>query len=106
MCIRDRVSTTWISRGARALPREVHVVETVAVAAFERIVGIEPRPFVLRELEALVLELLARADRAEDLAPHFLRRLHLACDLVGPVVRNVAVGALGAHAAAIGEVDR
>src|SRR5262245_53110793 len=58
---------------ALALPGEVHRVERVAVAAFERIVGGQPLPLVLRELEALVHELLARVDGAEDLAPHFLR---------------------------------
>ena len=34
-----------------------------------------------------------RGDRAEDVAPDFLRGLHLAGDLVGPFVRHVAVRA-------------
>src|SRR5262249_51593112 len=91
---------------AHALPREVHVLVVVTVATLERIVRLEARPLVLRELEALVDELLPRVDRPEDLAPYFLRRLHLARDLGGPVVRNVAVRALGPHARAVGEVNR
>ena len=43
--------------------------------------------------------------RAEDLAPDLLRGLHLARDLVGPVVRHVAVRARRAHAGAVGVVD-
>jgi hypothetical protein len=59
-----------------------------------------------RELEPVVDELLARVDRAEHLAPDFLRRLHLARDLVRPFVRDVAVGALRAHARPVRVVDR
>src|SRR5688572_5546067 len=91
--------------GARALAREVHVVVAVAVSALEGIVRLHARPLVLSELEALVEELLARADRAEELSPHLFRGLHLARDLVRPVVRHVAVGADGAHAAAVGVMD-
>ena len=92
--------------GALALAGDVHRLGRVAVAALERVVGLEPRPFVLRELEPVVEELLARVDRAEDLAPDLLGGLHLAGDLVGPVVRHVAVGTGRAHPRAVGVVDR
>src|SRR5690606_26133030 len=50
-------------------------------------------------------ELQLGVDGAEDLAPHLLGGLHLARDLVGPVVRHVAVRAGGAHARAVAVVD-
>src|SRR5262245_10219341 len=56
-------------RGALALAREVHRQELVAVAALERIVGLEARPLALGQLPPLGNELLARADGAEDEAP-------------------------------------
>src|SRR6185436_15753318 len=90
---------------AHALPREVHGLVVVAVAALERVVGLEARPFVARELQPLALELLGRVDGAEDLAPDFLRGLDLARHLHRPFVRHVAVGALRAYARAVGEVD-
>ena len=64
----------------------------MAVAAFG-----ESLAFTLptRARPVLAMRRNFRACRwAEDLAPHFLRRLHLAGDLVGPVVRHVAVRAL------------
>src|SRR3546814_5434449 len=70
----------------------------MAVAAFQAVVGLEPRPFVLRQREPVVQELPAGVDGAEDVPPHLLGCLHLAGDLVGPVVRHVAVRAGGAHA--------
>src|SRR3954470_22331133 len=76
----------------------------MAVAALKRIIGLQPRPFVLGEFEPMVLKFLPRVDRAEDLAPDFLRGLHLAGDLVGPVVRNMAVGTAGADARTVREV--
>src|SRR3546814_17103884 len=51
-------------------------------------------------------EFLARVDGAEDGAPDLLGGLHLARDLVGPIVRHVAVRAGRAHARAVGEVHR
>jgi hypothetical protein len=59
---------------------------------------------VLGELEPVILKFLPCVDGAEDLAPDLLRRLHLARDLVGPVVRNVAVRTAGADARAVREV--
>jgi hypothetical protein len=77
----------------------------VAVAALQRIVGLESRPFVQRQFEPVVDKFLAAVDAAEQMAPDFLGSLHLARDLVGPVMRNVAIGAAGADAGAIGEVN-
>src|SRR6185437_14489549 len=92
--------------GASCLLRQVHGDGGMAVAAFERVVRLEPRPFVLGEFEALVEEFLPRRDRAEDLAPDFLRRLHLARDLDRPLVGHVTVGAARAHAGSVGKMDR
>ena len=78
----------------------------VTVAAFQRIIGLEARPFVQRQLEPVVEEFLAGVDAAEQMAPDLLRGLHLAGDLVGPVVRNVAIRAARAYAGAVGEMDR
>src|SRR5687768_11868595 len=57
---------------ARALAGEVHRRRGMAVAAFQRIVGLEPRPLVLREPEPMLLKLLPSVDRAEDVAPDLL----------------------------------
>src|ERR1700761_4503722 len=67
-------------RGARRLLCDVHRLRGVAVAALEGIIGLEPRPFVQRELLPFVQEFLAGVDIAEQLAPDLLRGLHLACD--------------------------
>src|SRR6476619_838472 len=83
---------------ARALARYIHRLRAVAVAAFEGIVSLHARPFVFRELEAMVEEFLTRIDGSEKFAPHFLRCLHLARDFVGPFVRNMAIVTVGAHA--------
>ena len=82
--------------GALRLLGQVHRHRGMAVAAFEAVVGLQPRPFVLGQFEPVIEELAARVDGAEDLAPDFLRGLHLAGDLVGPFVRDVAVGTGGA----------
>src|SRR5687767_7125777 len=82
------------------LTGEIHRLEFVAVAALERIVRFQPLPLAAGELLPFCEELLARVDRAEEPAPHLLRRLHLARHLVGPVVRHVAVGADRAYAGA------
>src|SRR5688500_9994628 len=57
---------------APRLPGEIHRDRRVAIAAFQRIVGLQPRPFVFRKLEAVIEEFLARVDRAKDLAPDLL----------------------------------
>src|SRR4051812_45449894 len=59
-----------------------------------------------RQLEPVIDEFLTGIDGAEDLGPDLLRSLHLASDLVGPVMRNVAIRAARAHPRAVGEVDR
>src|SRR5262245_2011553 len=92
--------------GARRLLGQVHGLGAVAVAAFQRVVRLHARPFVDGEFEPLVDELFARVDGAEQVAPDLLGRLHLAGDLVGPVVRHVTVRTGCAHARAVGEVDR
>src|SRR5690606_33845087 len=91
--------------GAAGLAGQVHRVVVVAVAALQRVVGLEPDPLVGGQHQALVEELLAGVDGPEDLAPHPLGGLHLARDLVGPVVRHVAVGTGGAHAGTVAVVD-
>src|SRR5262245_22238131 len=85
----------------RALARDVHRLGAVAIATFKRIVGFHPRPFVLGEFEAMGDKLLARIDCAENFPPHLLGGLHLASNLVGPFVRDMAIRAAGAHARAI-----
>ncbi len=88
-----------------ALASEVHVAEVVTVAALERVVGFESRPFVLGQLTTLVEEFLARVDCAEDRAPNLLGRLHLARDLVGPLVRYVAIRTGCPYARAVAVVN-
>ena len=90
---------------ALALPGKVHIVEIVAVAALQRVVRLEPCPFVLGQLAAFLEEFLAGADGAEDLAPDFLGGLHLARDLVGPLVWHMAIRAGRTHAGAVAVVD-
>jgi integrase len=85
---------------------DVHGLRRVAVPAFQRIVGLEPRPLVLGQLTPHGNELVARVDGAEELAPDFLGCLHLAGDLVRPLVGDVAIGTGRPHARAVREVDR
>ena len=72
----------------------------MAVAAFERVICLHTRPFVLGKLKPIIEEFLARADRAEEVSPDLLGGLHFSGDLVGPVVRHMAVGATCANAKA------
>src|SRR4029079_6376305 len=84
--------------GTRTLTRNVCRLGAVSVAAFERVVFLQPRPLMDCKLKTMIDKLLACIDRAENLSPHFLSRLHLAGDLVRPVVRDMAIGAMRAHA--------
>src|SRR3954464_8659554 len=58
-------------RGARRLLGDVHRLRAVAVAALQRVVGLEARPFMQRQFEPVVDELLAAVDAAEQMAPDF-----------------------------------
>ncbi|MNE30927.1 hypothetical protein D3C80_1244690 [compost metagenome] len=78
----------------------------MAVAAFQAVIGLQARPFVLGKLQPLVEELLARIDGAENLAPDLLGGLHLAGDLVRPFMRHMAIRTGGAHAGTVGEMHR
>ena len=82
----------------RTLACDIHRLRAVAVAAFQRVIGLHARPLVGRKLKSMIQEFLARIDGSEKLAPHFLRGLHLARDFVGPFVRNMAIGTVRAHA--------
>src|SRR5690625_4447660 len=91
--------------GARALTGEVHVFEGMTITALQRVVGLQPSPLTRSHLQAMLEEFFAGIDGAEDLAPDFLRSLHLARRLVGPVVRHMAVWTGGADTRTVGEVD-
>ena len=60
-----------VGRAPRLLG-EIHRRSGMAIAALQRIVGLQPRPFVLGEFEPVILELLPGIDHAEDLAPDLL----------------------------------
>ena len=92
-------------QGAFALAREIHRCQIVAVAALQRVIRFQARPFALRELEPFVEKFFARVDGAENRAPHFLGGLNLAGNLVGPVVRHMAIRASGAHAGTVGVMN-
>jgi hypothetical protein len=52
---------------------DVHRLRAVAVAAFQRIIGLEARPLVQRQFQALVEEFFARVDVSEQMTPNLLR---------------------------------
>ena len=56
-------------RCARRLLGDIHRLGAVAVAAFQRIVGLEARPFVQRQFEPMIDEFLAGIDGAEQMCP-------------------------------------
>lgn len=91
--------------GAFALAGKVHELVVVAVAAFERIIGLQATPLALSHFPAHAEEFFASIDSPENLAPDLLGSLHLARDLVSPFMGHMTVGAGGAHAGAIGVVD-
>jgi hypothetical protein len=49
-------------RRARRLPRDIHRLGRAAISAFERIVRLQPRPLVQRQLKPVLLEFLAGID--------------------------------------------
>src|SRR5258705_1617067 len=51
-------------RRARRLLGDVHRLRAMAVAAFQRIVGLETRPFVQRQFQPVIDEYLAAVDAA------------------------------------------
>ena len=53
----------------------------------------------------MVDELLSRVDDTKNLAPHFLGGLHLACNLVRPIMWNMAIGTMRPHARPVGIVN-
>ena len=61
--------------------------------------ALEPSPFVQLQFEPAVDEFFPPIDMAEKMTPHFLGSLHLAGDLVGPVVGNMAIRADRDHTA-------
>ncbi len=91
--------------GSVALFGEIHEVEVVAVSALEGVVCLEPGPLVPGQCASMGKELLACIDSAENFPPDFLRRLHLAGNLVRPSVWHVAVRASGANTGAIGVMN-
>lgn len=90
---------------AFALAREIHGIQIVTIAALQRVVGFQPCPLVLRKLQTLIKKFLAGADGAENFPPDFFRSLHLARNLVSPIVRYVAVGAGCTYTRAIAVVN-
>src|SRR5262249_16032782 len=84
-----------------ALTCNVPRLGTMTIAAFERIVGLHTRPFMLRKFEAMVKELLARIDYGENLSPDLLRCLHFARYLLAPFIGYVAIWTTRAHARSI-----
>src|SRR6185436_6741173 len=90
---------------ARALPRRVHRLGAVAVAALKRIVGLHPGPFVERELESMFEKFFPGVDGSEDLPPYLLGGLQLPHKLIRPVVWNMAIGAMRANARPVVVVD-
>ncbi len=101
----QQIAAMDLRRAARLLG-EIHRDGGMTVSAFERIVRLEPRPFALGQFEPLLQKFRAGRNRAEDLAEHLVRSLHLARDLVGPIVRHMTIGAARAHARAVREMHR
>src|SRR6185369_6206900 len=92
------IETAGASRtgGCQLLPagHAAHVGQLVGDALVAVDAGLlareqEARPLMQCGFTPVIEELLARVDGAENLAPDLLRGLHLAGDLVGPVVRDV-----------------
>ncbi len=88
-----------------ALHGQIHRDEFMTIPALQRVIGPKSCPFALRQLRSLSQKLFSRVDGAEDLAPNLLGGLHLAGNLVRPVMRDVTVWTGRPNAGAIGIVD-
>jgi len=86
--------------GLRSLRHLVHVhrIFIVTIAALTRVARFHAGPDVLGQRQPMLFELLRRADRAENLVPELVARLDFPLNQQRPRVRNMAVGARGAHA--------
>src|SRR5690606_10386270 len=73
----------------------------VAVTAFERIIGLQPMPFPLRQHSTFALEFFRCINTTENPTPNFFRCLHFPRDFIGPVVRYMTVRADCSHAGAV-----
>jgi hypothetical protein len=91
--------------GAGSLRLGIHAIEAMAVAALAGVGRLHAGPFVARQFKPLGLEFFLGVDGAHDLSVDLLGGLHLADDLVGPVLGHMAVGTGGAHPGAVGVVD-
>ena len=77
----------------------------MTVSTFKRVILFHPVPFIFRKFTAMGLEFLPCVDRAEELAPDFLGGLHLAGDLVRPVMGDVTVRTGCPDAGTVGIMD-
>src|SRR4051812_20821163 len=78
----------------------------MAVATFQAVVRFQSRPLVRRQFETVVEKLSPGVDRPKDLAPDLLGSLHFTGDLVGPLMRHVAIGAGGPPPGTVGKINR
>src|SRR5215208_7146564 len=77
----------------------------MAVAALQRVIGAHARPLALCEVPPKVEESLTCGNRAEDVAPDLLGRLHFPRNLPRPLMWHMAIRAARAHAGPVGEMD-
>lgn len=59
-------------RCTRALFREVHGLGAVAIAAFQRIICLQPRPFMQGKLKPLLNKFFPCVDVSEQMSPDLL----------------------------------
>lgn len=73
------------------LPAQIHVFEAMAVTTLQRVVGFETRALMIGQFQAFGVEFFARVDGAEKCTPNFFGGLHLARDLVCPLMWKMGV---------------
>src|SRR3954471_14085435 len=78
----------------------------MAATALGGAVGGQSRPFALRHVPAMPVELLRRADLEREFGPQLAKRLHLADHLGSKILRHVAVGAARRDARGVAGVPR